>query len=252
MSLLELSEVTASYGSVPVLFGIDLEVAEGEIVALLGTNGAGKSTTLNVISGLLAPDGGRVVFDGVPITGQRPERTVGRGIVQVPGGHGVFPGLTVDENLDMGAFRVRRDRRAVARRRADVLELFPALADLLPRRARSLSGGERQMLSLAQSFLLEPRLLLVDELSLGLAPGVVDELLRAVRRFNEQGATILVVEQSVNVALTLAHRAYFMEKGEVRFSGPTTELLERTDLLRSVFLEGAGATLGRDDGERRP
>jgi ABC-type branched-subunit amino acid transport system ATPase component/predicted MFS family arabinose efflux permease len=242
--LLEVSGLTVSYSGVRVLFGVDLEVRAGEIVALLGTNGAGKSTTLNAISGIVEPDGGNVWFEGEAIVGEQPERTVGRGIVQVPGGRGVFPGLTVADNLKMGAFLTRRDKEVSAARLAEVLELFPRLAERSYQRAGSLSGGERQMLTLAQSFLLRPKLLLIDELSLGLAPAVVRELLEAVRRVNATGVAIVLVEQSVNVALTLAHRAYFMEKGEVRFSGPTADLLARGDLLRSVFLEGAHAAVG--------
>ena len=237
--LLETSGITVSYSGVQVLFGVDIEVREGEILALLGTNGAGKSTTLNAISGVVEPDGGNVFFEGEAITGEPPERTVERGIVQVPGGRGIFPGLTVEENLKMGGFLLRRRRAELDARMAEAFELFPRLAERRDQRAGSLSGGERQMLTLAQSFLLKPRLLLIDELSLGLAPTVVQDLLVAVRRMNEAGATIVIVEQSVNVALTLAERAYFLEKGEVRFSGPTAELLERRDLLRSVFLEGA-------------
>jgi branched-chain amino acid transport system ATP-binding protein len=238
--LLETAGLTVSYDGVQVLFGVDLEVREGEILALLGTNGAGKSTTLNAISGLVEPDGGNVFFLGEAITGDPPERTVAHGIVQVPGGRGVFPGLSVEDNLRMGGFLLRRQRAELAARTAEVLTLFPRLAERRTQQAGTLSGGERQMLTLAQSFLLRPKLLLIDELSLGLAPAVVRDLLEAVRRMNAAGVTIVIVEQSVNVALTLADRAYFMEKGEVRFSGPTAALLERRDLLRSVFLEGAG------------
>lgn len=239
--LLEASGLTASYDGVQVLFGVDLEIRRGEMVALLGTNGAGKSTTLNAISGILEPDGGNVWFDGEPITGLAPEQTAARGLIQVPGGRGVFPGLTVAENLKMGCFLIRRDTGLVAERMDEVGELFPRLGDRMSVRAGSLSGGERQMLTLAQSFVLRPQLLLVDELSLGLAPTLVQVLLQCVRKMNESGITILLVEQSVNIALTLADRAYFMEKGEVRFSGRTAELLRRRDLLRSVFLEGAGS-----------
>jgi branched-chain amino acid transport system ATP-binding protein len=239
--LLQTQDVTVSYSGVQVLFGVDLEVHEGEIVALLGTNGAGKSTILNAISGVVEPDGGNVWFHGEAITGEAPERTVARGIVQVPGGRGVFPRLTVEENLAMGGFLLRRDKRLLAERTEEVLELFPRLRERLKQPAGVLSGGERQMLTLGQSFLLRPQVMLIDELSLGLAPTVVQELLVALRRINAEGTAIVLVEQSVNVALTLADRAYFMEKGEVRFSGPTCELLERSDLLRSVFLEGAGA-----------
>jgi branched-chain amino acid transport system ATP-binding protein len=238
--LLETAGLTVSYDHVQVLFGVDLEVREGEILALLGTNGAGKSTTLNAISGIVEPDGGNVFFQGEAITGELPEHTVARGIVQVPGGRGIFPGLTVEDNLRMGGFLLRNRRQELATRTAEVLELFPRLGERRQLRAGSLSGGERQMLTLAQSFLLRPKLLLIDELSLGLAPAVVQDLLEAVQNMNAAGVTIVIVEQSVNVALTLAERAYFMEKGEVRFSGPTSRLLKRRDLLRSVFLEGAG------------
>jgi branched-chain amino acid transport system ATP-binding protein len=237
--LLEVKGLTVSYGGVRVLFGVDLEIRRGEVVALLGTNGAGKSTTLNAISGIVEPDGGNVWFEGEPVTGEAPEHTVGRGIVQVPGGRGVFPGLTVEENLRMGAFLLRHDGEIAEERMAEAFAMFPRLKERRRQRAGLLSGGERQMLTLAQSFLLRPKLLLIDELSLGLAPTVVQELLEAVRRMNADGVTVVLVEQSVNVALTLAQRAYFMEKGEVRFSGPTAQLLKRPDLLRSVFLEGA-------------
>jgi ABC-type branched-subunit amino acid transport system ATPase component/predicted MFS family arabinose efflux permease len=237
--LLETHGLTVSYSGVQVLFGVDIEVREGEILALLGTNGAGKSTTLNAISGIVEADGGNVFFDGEAITGEPPERTVQRGIVQVPGGRGIFPGLTVEENLKMGGFLLRRRRGELDERVAEAMRLFPRLAERRLQRAGSLSGGERQMLTLAQSFLLRPRLLLIDELSLGLAPAVVQDLLVAVRAMNAAGTTIVIVEQSVNLALTLAERAYFLEKGEVRFSGATADLLARRDLLRSVFLEGA-------------
>ena len=243
--LLETKGLQVSYNGVRVLFGVDIEIRRGEVVALLGTNGAGKSTTLNAISGIVEPESGNVWFEGEAIVGESPEQTVRRGIVQVPGGRGVFPGLTVEENLRMGAFLIRRDRALLQQRLDDVFRLFPRLAERRTQRAGSLSGGERQMLTLGQSFLLRPTLLLIDELSLGLAPTVVEELLVAVRRMNEEGTTIVIVEQSVNIALNLADRAYFMEKGEVRFSGPTAELLQRQDLLRSVFLEGAGASADR-------
>ena len=237
--LLETKGLTVSYDGVRVLFGVDLEIRRGEMVALLGTNGAGKSTTLNAISGIVEPDGGNIWFEGEGITGFAPEQTAARGVIQVPGGRGVFPGLTVEENLKMGSFLIRRDQALVGERMSEVIELFPRLGERMRQRAGLLSGGERQMLTLAQSFVLRPKLLLIDELSLGLAPALVQELLAAVRKMNESGITVLIVEQSVNIALTLADRAYFMEKGEVRFSGRTSGLLKRRDLLRSVFLEGA-------------
>ena len=237
--LLETKGMTASYGPVQVLFGIDIEVRQGEIVALLGTNGAGKSTVLNALSGLLPPDGGNVWFDGEAVTGETAERIAGRGLIQAPGGRGIFPGLSVAENLRLGAFLLRGDKEVSAARLDAALEQFPALRPMLHRTAGDLSGGQRQMLVLAQAMLLKPKLLLIDELSLGLAPVVVQELLQAVRRLNAEGTSVVLVEQSVNVALTLADRAYFLEKGEVRFEGATSELLGRDDLLRSVFFGGA-------------
>ncbi|HEX9890372.1 MAG TPA: ATP-binding protein [Nitriliruptorales bacterium] len=244
-ALLEVRNLCVSYGGVRVLFGIDLDVGAGEVVALLGTNGSGKSTTLNAISGVVEPDRGNVWLDGEPLTGMAPDRIVRKGIVQAPGGKGIFPGLTVAENLQMGAFLLGRDTATAASRIGEVCELFPRLGERLTQRAGDLSGGERQMLTLGQSFLLRPSLLMIDELSLGLAPTIIQELLAAVRTMNAEGISMLVVEQSVNVALTLAGRAYFLEKGEVRFSGPTPDLLDRPDLLRSVFLEGAGAAVRR-------
>ncbi|MDQ1688051.1 MAG: hypothetical protein QOK42_1026 [Frankiaceae bacterium] len=242
--LLETKAITVSYDNVRVLFGIDLEIRQGEVVALLGTNGAGKSTVLNALSGLVATDGGNIWFDGEPITGESAERIAARGLVQAPGGRGIFPGLTVAENLRLGAFLIRKDADVSKRRLREVLELFPALSPLLQQKAGSLSGGQRQMLVLAQAMLLRPRLLLIDELSLGLAPVVVQELLVAVRRLQAEGVTVVLVEQSVNVALNLADRAYFLEKGQVRYSGPTAQLLQRDDLLRSVFLGGAADSAG--------
>jgi ABC-type branched-subunit amino acid transport system ATPase component/MFS family permease len=238
--LLETRGVTVSFDGTQVLFGIDLEVGEGEIVALLGTNGAGKSTILNAVCGLVETDDGNIWFDGEPITGEPAERIARRGLVMAPGGRGIFPGLTVAENLRLGAYLIRSDQPLSTRRVREALEVFPALAPLQGQSAGSLSGGQRQMLVLAQAFLLRPKLLLIDELSLGLAPVIVSELLDAVRRLNAEGMAIVLVEQSVNVALTLADRAYFLEKGQVRFCGATADLLERGDLLRSVFLEGAG------------
>ncbi|HUR77425.1 MAG TPA: ATP-binding protein [Acidimicrobiales bacterium] len=237
--VLSCRDVTVSYGPVQVLFGVDLEVRRGEIVALLGTNGSGKSTILNAISGLVEPTGGNIWFNGDYITTERPERIVAAGLVQAPGGKGVFPGLSVEDNLRMSGFLLRRDHAELDARISRLLELFPRLAERAKQRAGDLSGGERQMLTIAGAFLLQPTLLMIDELSLGLAPSVVQELLKAVRAMNEAGTTILLVEQSVNVALTLADHAYFLEKGEVRFHGRTSDLLQRDDLLRSVFLEGA-------------
>jgi len=242
-ALLEVRNLCVSYSGVRVLFGVDLDVERGEMVALLGTNGSGKSTTLNGISGIVEPDRGNVWLNGEPLTGLAPDRIVRKGVVQAPGGKGIFPGLTVAENLQMGAFLLGKDQRTASSRIGEACELFPRLGERMGQTAGDLSGGERQMLTLAQTFLLRPKLLMIDELSLGLAPTIVQELLTAVRAMNAEGVSMIIVEQSVNVALTLADRAYFLEKGEVKFSGQTIDLLDRPDLLRSVFLEGAGAAV---------
>ncbi|HJR26118.1 MAG TPA: ATP-binding cassette domain-containing protein, partial [Acidimicrobiales bacterium] len=230
-----------AYGSLRVVRGFDLDVARGEIVALLGTNGAGKSTVLKGISGLLRPTSGSIRLEGEPTTGEPADAVAHRGVALVPGGQAVFPSLTVLENLRMAGWMLRHEKTHLEAATEWVLELFPPLRERAHLPAGALSGGEQQMLGLAGSLLTRPQVLLIDELSLGLAPTVVAELLDVVRTINEQGTTVVVVEQSVNVALELAARAVFMEKGEVRFEGPTAQLLDRPDLLRSVFLEGGGA-----------
>jgi ABC-type branched-subunit amino acid transport system ATPase component/ABC-type branched-subunit amino acid transport system permease subunit len=230
--------VEASYGPVQILFGIDLRVQPGEVVALLGTNGAGKSTLLRAMSGLLDLGAGRITLRDQRIDGLNPETTVRRGMSLMPGGRGTFPGLTVAENLRLSAWLIRKDSTRVATARQRQLALFPVLGDRLAQRAGDLSGGEQQMLSLAMALMIEPELLLIDELSLGLAPTVVSQLLEVLRNLHAQGTTIVLVEQSINVALEIAERAVFLEKGEVRFSGASRDLLDRPDLLRSVFISG--------------
>ena len=237
--LLLVRGVHAGYDGRPVLKGIDLELDEGEIVALLGTNGAGKSTLLKSISGVVEADRGAIVFDGRDVTHVPPHEIAAAGIVQMPGGAGVFGSLTVRENLELAGWTNRRDAEGVDRARREVLEMFPVLAERLDESAVNLSGGQQQMLALAMSFVMRPRVLLIDELSLGLAPVIVGQMLPVVQRLAADGVTVVLVEQSVNVALTVAERAYFLERGEIRFSGPTTELLNRPDILRSVFLSGA-------------
>jgi branched-chain amino acid transport system ATP-binding protein len=233
------------YDGVQVLFDVDFEVQEGEIVALLGTNGAGKSTLLKAISGIAEADHGAVILDGRDITHAPPNEVAAHGVAQLPGGIGVFPSLTVRENLRAAGWLDRR-RRAIDL--AGVLDRFPQLVDRLDHRAGDLSGGQQQMLGLAMAVLTMPRLLMIDELTLGLAPVVVEELLPMVEELAAGGVTVILVEQSVNIALTVAETAYFMEKGEIRFHGPTAELLERPDVLRSVFLEGAAAGVARAQG----
>lgn len=238
-SLLLLRGVHAGYDQRTVLHNIDLHLDEGEIVALLGTNGAGKSTLLKSISGIVEADRGAIVLDGRDITHAPPNEIAALGIVQMPGGQGVFGSLTIHENLELAGWTNRRDQEGVREATDEALEMFPVLAERLNSPAANLSGGQQQMLALAMSFIMRPRVLLIDELSLGLAPVIVAQLLPIVRKMADDGVTVILVEQSVNVALTVAERAYFMERGEIRFDGPTAELLDRPDLLRSVFLSAA-------------
>ena len=240
-SILVVRDLDVSYGQVQVLFGVNFELKEGEIIALLGTNGAGKSTLLKAISGLVPMQRGTIFFDGDDVTGLEPEDSFAAGLVQVPGGRGIFPSLTVRENLEVAAWASRRPKAESRAAVDEVLAIFPSLERRLKQPAAVLSGGEQQMLTLGQAFISQPKLLMIDELSLGLAPIIVEELLNIVRRIHDTGTSVILVEQSVNLALTIADRAYFMEKGEIRFSGPTAELLERPDILRSVFLTGAAA-----------
>jgi ABC-type branched-subunit amino acid transport system ATPase component/predicted MFS family arabinose efflux permease len=242
--LLLVKELDVHYDSVQVLFNVDFEVDEGEIIALLGTNGAGKSTLLKTISGLVEPSAGAVIFDGINTTNAPPNEIVEHGIVQVPGGKGIFPSLTVGENLRLAGWPYDDDPEYLRSATAEVLEHFPILRERWNDAAGNLSGGEQQMLTLSMAFIAKPRLLMIDELSLGLAPVIVEKLLTVVEAIRDRGTTIILVEQSVNVALTVAETAYFMEKGEIRFKGPTSELLERPDILRAVFLEGAASLDG--------
>jgi ABC-type branched-subunit amino acid transport system ATPase component len=239
--LLSCRGIDMAYGPVQILFGVDFDVWPDEIVALLGTNGAGKSTLLKGITGLVRPKAGSVVFKDQDITKLAADATAKRGISLMPGGKGVFPTLTVAENLRMAAWLIRDDHERIAIARDEVLDLFPVLAQRHNQMAGNLSGGEQQMLALGSALMTQPELLMIDELSLGLAPTIVGQLLEVVQEVHARGTTIVIVEQSINVALNLAKRAVFMEKGEVRFEGPASELLERPDILRSVFIAGAAA-----------
>ncbi|HET6964296.1 MAG TPA: ATP-binding cassette domain-containing protein [Acidimicrobiales bacterium] len=240
-TLLSCRGIDVSYGPVQILFGVDFDVARDEIVALLGTNGAGKSTLLKGICGLVKPKRGTVTFNGEDITSLPADVTTRRGVSLMPGGKGVFPTLTVAENLRLASWLIRDDPERIEMAREEVLELFPVLGERHNQMAGNLSGGEQQMLALGSALMTRPELLMIDELSLGLAPTIVGQLLEVVREVHRRGSTIVIVEQSVNVALNLAERAVFMEKGEVRFEGPAAELLERPDILRSVFIAGAAA-----------
>ena len=261
-SLLSCRGVEVFFGDTQVLFGVDFDVRPGEIVALLGTNGAGKSTLLRAVSGAIPVAGGAISYDGEDVTQRSGAATAALGISLVPGGKGVFPTLTVRENLELATW-LAPDAETAEAAVAAACERFPILAEKADLAAGDLSGGQQQMLTLSMALVGQPRLLLIDELSLGLAPVVVEQLLEVVRAINAAGTTVVVVEQSVNIALGLAERAVFLEKGEVRFEGPTAELLDRPDVLRSVYLRGsnAGAAVrpvvrpasgGRLVAERRP
>ncbi len=222
--MLEVKHVNAGYGEVQVLWDVSLRVERGEIVALVGSNGAGKSTLLKVISGIITPMSGEILFEGAPIAGLPSEQIVRRGIVQVPEGRRLFPEMSVEENLLMGAY-TRRDHQV----KADlewVYSLFPRLAERRNQEAGSLSGGEQQMCALARGLMGRPKLLLIDEMSLGLAPIIVDSLIEIVRQMNEQGTTILLVEQDVQVALEQADRGYVLEVGRITLEGTARELLQ--------------------------
>jgi ABC-type branched-subunit amino acid transport system ATPase component/predicted MFS family arabinose efflux permease len=239
-ALLMCNGVDVAYDKVQVLFNVDFQIREGEIVALLGTNGAGKSTLLKAISGLVDPAGGAIYFDGRDVSHLDAVQSTKLGIIQMPGGRSVFPTLTVGECLRLAGWMYKRhDADYVKEATEQALVYFPVLRKRSDQLAGNLSGGEQQMLGLAMAFIAKPKLLMIDELSLGLAPTIVGQLADIVRAIHDRGTTIILVEQSVNVALTLAQRAVFMEKGEIRFEGPTSELLDRDDILRSVFLEGA-------------
>jgi ABC-type branched-subunit amino acid transport system ATPase component/sugar phosphate permease len=240
LPMLACKGIDFSYGPLQVLFDVDFTVDDGEMVALLGTNGAGKSTLLKVVSGIGLPSRGTVRFRGGDITYLDAERRVPLGITQVPGGRAVFGSMDVVENLETFAYTLGRDKKRVDAAIEECFEAFPRLFERRTSLAANLSGGEQQMLGLSKAMILQPKLLLIDELSLGLAPVIVGQLLEMVRRINATGTAVVLVEQSVNIALSLVDHAYFMEKGEMRFDGPAQQLLERDDLLRAVFLEGAG------------
>jgi len=233
---LEAIGIEFAYEGTQVLFGASLEVQRGETLGLLGTNGAGKSTLLRVAAGLLTPTRGAVVMDGEDVSELPPEARTARGLVLVPGGRSVFSSLSVRENLRLGTWLYRREREASAAAVDEVLDMFPLLRDRYRAPAAVLSGGERQMLGLAQGLVCRPRILMVDELTLGLAPRVVEELVQVIPELRGRGLTLVLVEQSVNMAALLCERAYFMEKGQVRYCGPPQVLLQRPDLVRSVFL----------------
>ena len=224
------------YGRVQILYDVDIDVYEGELVALLGTNGAGKSTWLKAVSNLVAPSAGHVTFQGEDITGLPPDQIVARGLGHVPSGRGSLPDLTVEENLRLGGHLLRRDAAKRREGTEAMYEMFPWLADRRKQLAGTLSGGEQQQLGIARALVNQPKVLMVDELSLGLSPIVVESIYEIVQQLNDNGLTILIVEQNATLAMEIAERALFLEKGRVQFSGKGRDLLKRKDLLRSVFL----------------
>jgi branched-chain amino acid transport system ATP-binding protein len=232
--MLEIRHLSVAYGVTEVLRDVSFRVPAKSIVALLGGNGSGKTTTLNVLSGLLAPRGGSVVFEGRPIDGLPTHEIVRRGIVQVPQGREVWGGMSVRDNLDLGAV-TRRDRGVMRADLEEVFALFPVLRERRARKAGTLSGGEQQMLAIGRALMSRPRLLLMDEPSAGLAPVAVQAMVVAIRRLHERGLTILLVEQNVGVAAALAQHAHVLMNGEIALSAPAADLLHNPDVLRSYL-----------------
>jgi branched-chain amino acid transport system ATP-binding protein len=223
--LLEVRDLTLLYGRIQALHGITLDVGEGEVVALIGANGAGKSTTMRAISGIRPVASGSIRFGGQDITRLRADLRVARGICQAPEGRGIFPGMTVRENLEMGAY-IRRDSAAIKQDFERVLELFPRLNERLKQAGGTLSGGEQQMLAVGRALMSRPRLLLLDEPSMGLAPMLIQQIFTIITEINEQGTTVLLVEQNAQQALSRAHRAYVLETGRIVKTGAGRDLLD--------------------------
>jgi branched-chain amino acid transport system ATP-binding protein len=232
--LLKLDNVKTYYGNIRALKGISLEVNEGEIVCLIGGNGAGKSTTLMTISGVLTPEEGDVLYQGRPIAGIRPDHIVQMGICQVPEGRMIFPLLTVNENLDLGAY-LRKDKDGIKEDIERVFELFPVLRERSKQAGGTLSGGEQQMLAIGRALMARPKLLLLDEPSLGLAPILVDTIFDIIRQINEQGTTILLVEQNAQLALQFSHRGYVIETGRIALADTSAALLKNEQVKKAYL-----------------
>ena len=234
--ILEVDNLTVHYGAIQALRGISFEAAQGEIITLIGSNGAGKTTTLHGISNIIKKTGGTVMFDGRDITALPPDRIVAAGLVQVPEGRRIFANLTVKDNLDMGAY-TRRDHAAIKTDMENVFGIFPRLKERIHQIAGTLSGGEQQMLAMGRALMAKPRLLLMDEPSMGLAPILVDEIFAIIRRINESGTTILLVEQNAFKALGIAGRAYILETGQIVKTGPAAELM-KDNSVKAAYLGG--------------
>ena len=232
--MLKIDNLEVAYGNIKAIKGISLEVNQGEIVTLIGSNGAGKSTTLRAISGILKPRGGSITFNGERIDGVEGHEIVAKGICQSPEGRRIFPRMTVDENLDLGAF-LRNDKEAIKADRDRVLELFPRLQERLDQKAGTMSGGEQQMLAVGRALMGSPKLLLLDEPSMGLAPVLVDMIFETIEKINKQGTTILLVEQNALAALNVADRAYVLESGTIKMSGKAKDLISDNEVTKAYL-----------------
>ena len=236
MPLLEIRDLNVHYGAIHALHGVNLSVEQGQIATLIGANGAGKSTTLRAISGMVRPSGGEILFEGKSLLGMAPHKVVELGIAHAPEGRGIFANLTVEDNLEIGAF-IRKDTAGIAEDRERALTLFPRLRERLKQQAGTLSGGEQQMLAIGRALLARPRLLLLDEPSLGLAPQIVQTIFKIIREINASGTTILLVEQNALMALNAAHVGYVLEVGRVVLADDA-KTLAASDEVRKAYLGG--------------
>ena len=236
MALLQLDNVDVFYGAIHALRGVSFQVGEGEIVTLIGANGAGKTTTLRAVSGMLKPATGKIMYAGAEIGGLKPHKLVAQGLCHAPEGRGIFPNLTVTENLRLGAF-LRRDEPAIKADLERGFTLFPRLRERATQMAGTLSGGEQQMLAIARALMARPRLLLLDEPSLGLAPQLVETIFNTIQEINKQGVTILLVEQNAHLALGIAHHGYVLETGSVVQTGTGQELLKAPEIRKAYLGE---------------
>ena len=234
--MLEVKDLEVYYGAIHAVKGISLRVEDGQIVTLIGSNGAGKSTTLHTISGLIKPRSGNILFDGTDITGTPAHKIVASGLVQVPEGRHVFANMSVMENLDMGAY-LRKDKDGIEKDKEKVFELFPRLFERKNQLSGTLSGGEQQMLAMGRALMERPRVLLLDEPSMGLAPLLVKEIFSIIKTINEEGTTVLLVEQNANMALSIADYAYVLETGRITLSGPAADL-SASEAVRKAYLGG--------------
>ena len=232
--MLKIENLEVAYGNIKAIKGISLEVNQGEIVTLIGSNGAGKSTTLRAISGILKPRSGSITFNGERIDGVEGHEIVAKGICQSPEGRRIFPKMTVDENLDLGAF-LRNDKNEIANDRQRVLELFPRLQERIDQKAGTMSGGEQQMLAVGRALMGSPKLLLLDEPSMGLAPVLVEMIFETIEKINKQGTTILLVEQNALAALNVADRAYVLESGSIKMSGKAKDLISNDEVIKAYL-----------------